>query len=72
MIDDDVLLLRDTVDRLQAAYERRRTALAAQIAPGSGVEPEDLVDPQGRSILLDALTAIVNGRTALLNAGVGL
>lgn len=69
---DDVQLLREAVDRLQEAYDRRRAEFADAVARIDGAVPEDIRDSSGRSILLDALVAIVNGRTALLNAGVGL
>lgn len=72
MTDDvltgDVQLLREAVDRLQAAYDRRRVEFVAAIDPMSGVTPEDMRDSSGRSILLDALVAIVNGRAALVAA----
>jgi len=64
----DVELLREAVDRLQSAYDRRRAELAAGIAEigtERGITPEDMRDGNGRSILLDALVALVNARTAL-------
>jgi hypothetical protein len=69
----DVEALRDAVQRLEAAYERRRAELDASIADigkDRGLTPEDMRDPNGRSILLDALTALVTARTALALAEV--
>jgi hypothetical protein len=64
----DVEALREAVERLQSAYDRRRAELAdgiADIGVERGLIPEDMRDPNGRSILLDALVALVNARTAL-------
>jgi hypothetical protein len=69
---DDVQALREAVDSLQAAYDRRRAEFAVTVARIDGAVPEDMRDSAGRSILLDALVALVNARTALLNAGVAL
>lgn len=67
----DVEELRQAVGRLEAAYERRRTQLAdgiGDLGVERGITPEDMRDANGRSILLDALVALVNARTALANA----
>ena len=66
MSDEEAL--RAAADQLQAAYDRRRAELAAgiaQIGTDRGLTPEDMRDSSGRSILLDALVALVNARTAL-------
>jgi hypothetical protein len=67
---DHVAELRRAVERLEVAYERRAQQIRGAWVPHlrDSVEPLDATDPQGRSILLDALTAIVNARTALANA----
>ncbi len=59
--------LRTTVDRLEAAYAKAREQLAAELATGAWrlCEPEEMRDANGRYILLDALTAIVQARTTL-------
>jgi hypothetical protein len=61
--------LENVLTRLEAVYDLTRRELAEEIArdPHWGAIPEQMKDSSGRYILLDALTAIVNGRTALLN-----
>lgn len=65
---DYVALLREAAGRLQAAYDLRRADLLADMTKdgrAAYLTPEDMVDPSGRSILLDALTALVNARAVL-------
>jgi hypothetical protein len=63
----NVARLRVAVERLEAAYERRRQQFleAIEQSPGLDAVPEDTRDSMGRPILLDALTAIVTARAVL-------
>ena len=56
--------LAEVADRLEAAYEATRAQLERDFAD-TGFSPEEIRDPNGRYILLDALTALVEARTAL-------
>lgn len=61
--------LVEQVERLETAYEAARRRLREQAAHDPFVpdlEPEEMQDSNGRYLLLDALTAIVNARAALL------
>jgi hypothetical protein len=66
-------LLAADVERLEIAYRRAYETLAAELRlqgvwQSPQTIPDDLRDEHGRFLLLDALTALVNGRAALLNA----
>ncbi|TMR92582.1 hypothetical protein [Nonomuraea basaltis] len=66
-------LLAADVERLEIAYGRAHQALTRDLlAQGAWHSPqtipEDLRDGNGRFILLDALTGLVNGRAAIANA----
>lgn len=70
----DVERLRAVVERLEAAYEVNRARLAKDCRDreqfvGVIFEPEEMADDNGRPILLDALTAIVNARAVLARLG---
>lgn len=53
--------LERVVERLEQVYEDRRADLAERFS-----DPDLVTDEHGHYILLDALTAIVAARTALL------
>jgi hypothetical protein len=58
--------LRAVTARLEAAYGRARADLVRDIErDGYHFEPEDARDSNGRYILLDALTAIVQANAAI-------
>ncbi|MGW0486218.1 hypothetical protein [Nonomuraea sp. NPDC003214] len=59
--------LAEQVDLLETVYEatRRRLIDEATRDPFAAMSPEEMCDSNGRPVLLDALTAIVNARTAL-------
>lgn len=61
--------LANALARLEAVYDLTRRELAEEIArdPYWKAIPEQMKDSSGRYILLDALTAIVQARTALVN-----
>lgn len=59
--------LREHLGHLEAAYTAARETLA-QEAERVGATPEQMRDANGRYILLDALTAIVQARAALAHA----
>ncbi|WP_433513824.1 hypothetical protein ACQP2T_61470 [Nonomuraea sp. CA-143628] len=66
-------LLAADVERLEIAYGRAHESLTRDLlAQGAWHSPqtipEDLRDEHGRFLLLDALTALVNGRAAIANA----
>jgi hypothetical protein len=65
---DSATALQEAVDRLEHAYAAARQNLIDQAGQGglSGA-PEQARDVNGRYILLDALTTIVQARTALIN-----
>lgn len=58
--------LRETVELLQQAYDSARAEMA-----GFGLAPEQARTADGRFILLDALVALVQARTALVQAEAG-
>lgn len=60
--------LRGSVESLKAAYELRREELLAENDDQYYRDPTYWQDTNGRSILLDALTALVNAQTAIVNA----
>lgn len=55
--------LRAAVEVLQAAYDKARQEMAV-----IWDDPMIVKDPNGRYVLLDALTALVNARSSLANA----
>lgn len=66
--------LANALTRLEAVYDLARQQLQDRIDAVSqqqghtrSVTPEQMLDDHGRYILLDALTAIVQARTALVN-----
>ncbi|MFG1977052.1 hypothetical protein ACGFJC_47635 [Nonomuraea fuscirosea] len=70
----DRVHLAELVDRLETAYEHARRRLAEQAAYDAftpDIAPEEIRDSTGRFLLLDALTALVNARTALAQRPLG-
>jgi hypothetical protein len=61
--------LRAAVARLEATYDKARADLVRGIErDGYHFDPEDARDSNGRYILLDALTVLVQAHTALATA----
>lgn len=64
---ETVTALGEAVELLRAAYATARADLTRE-AEAFGGAPEQMRDASGRFILLDALTAIVQARAALVYA----
>jgi hypothetical protein len=68
---DEITALADVISSLTRMYARAREELERDIErhyQGYGIEPETMRDPNGRFILLDAMIAIVQARTVLVQA----
>jgi hypothetical protein len=62
MPEGQIERLTSTVSRLEVAYETARADLERQFP---GAAPEEIRDPNGRYVLLDALTALVQAQAVL-------
>jgi hypothetical protein len=69
--NDNLAALRRTTAALQATYDRAREDIVQELEHSGAAEafqPEEIRDPTGRYILLDALTALVQANTVLAAA----
>jgi hypothetical protein len=62
MPEGQIERLTSAVGRLETAYEAARADLERQFPEAA---PEEIRDPNGRYVLLDALTALVQAQTPL-------